>query len=155
MSQTSKHGDDLEGLLAGLVGLMFVLALTAVAYFLIAGSAPRGLDDLNWRKDIYSIACIGPLGLFFFLYGLVGVVRGEIVVGWGTVRQVRTNLIGAGAFVASCSTALGGLLFLATIAIYFVPQVGLVIHPLGALLCGLLAPTLGWISGPIIRSLGY
>jgi hypothetical protein len=155
MTQSSKHEDDLEGLLAGLLGLFVVIALTAAAYFLIASSAPRGLDDLNWRQEIPTISCVGGLGLFFFLYGLVGVIWGKIVIGWGTVRQARTTLTGASAFVAGCSTAIGGLLFLAAIAIYFLPALGLVIHPLAALLCGLLATALGWIGGPIVRSLGY
>jgi hypothetical protein len=155
MSQRAKHDDDLEGLLAGLLGLIVVIGLTAVVYFLIAGSAPRDVDDLNWRKDPYSLGISGGFGLFLFLYGLVGVIRGRIVVGWGTLRQVHSTLTGAAAFVAACSTTLGSLLFLSIVAAYFVPGLGRVIHPLAALLSGLVFPALGWISGAILKSLGY
>jgi hypothetical protein len=151
MSQESKHEDDLEGLLVGLLGLILVIGVTAAAYYLIAGSAPREMKGIN----LPGISCIGVFGLFLFLYGLVGVIQGKIVIGWGTTVQVRTTLGGAGAFVAGTSTAIGGLLILAPIAVYFLPELIAVVHPLAALLCGLLAPVLGWISGPLIRALGY
>jgi hypothetical protein len=151
MSLASKNEDDFEETLVAILGLVLVLIITGIAYFLIATSAPREMNDV----DIRTVSCIGILGLFIFLYGLIGVIQGKIVVGWGTVHQVRTTLSGVSALVASGSTAIGGLLFLAPVAIYFFPELLQIIHPLAALLCGLFAPTLGWISGPIIRSLGY
>ena len=151
MSQKSKQDDDFEETLVGLLGLILVIVATGIVYYLIANSAPREMNGV----DIPTISCIGIFGLFLFLYGFVGVIQGKIVIGWGTINQVRTTLGGAGAFVASSSTTIGGLLILAPIAVYFVPELIQVIHPLAALLCGLAAPTLGWISGPIIRSLGY
>jgi hypothetical protein len=149
MSQETKNKDDLEEVLVTILGLLLVLTITGIAYFLIATSAPREMNDTNIR----TLGCVGIWGLFFFLYGMVGVIQGKIVVGWGTVNQVRTTLSGAGALVASGSTAIGGLLLLTPVALYFVPELLRIIHPLATLLCGLIAPVFGWIGGAIIHSL--
>ena len=109
------------------------------------------MDDFN----LPTAGCISIFGLILFLYGSMGIIQGTIVVGWGTMQQVRTRLVGPGAYVASSSTVIGGLLILAPVAIYFVPELIAYIHPLAALLCGLVAPVLGWICGPGIRRLGY
>ena len=151
MSQVSKQEDNLEGTLVGLLGLAIVIFVTGLAYYFIAGSAPSNMNDV----DLPTVSCVGIFGLGMFLYGSVGIIQGKIVIGWGTVNQVRTTLAGAGALVASSSTVIGGLLILAPVAIYFVPELISVVHPLAALLCGLVAPVVGWISGPIIRALGY
>ncbi|MBI5954046.1 MAG: hypothetical protein HY865_20510 [Chloroflexi bacterium] len=149
MAQETKNKGDFEEVLVAILGLILILVITGIAYFLIATSAPREMNDTNIRV----LSCVGIWGLFFFLYGLVGVIQGKIVVGWGTVNQVRTTLSGAGALVAGGSTAIGGLLLLTPVAIYFVPELLSIIHPLATLLCGLLAPLLGWIGGTIIHSM--
>ncbi|MBM3125610.1 MAG: hypothetical protein FJZ87_11175 [Chloroflexi bacterium] len=88
MSNNANPEDTPEALVVSLVGIILVLAIAGVAYYLIATSAPREFNDFN----LPLVNCIGIYGLFFFLYGLVGVIQGKIVVGWGTMRQVQTTL---------------------------------------------------------------
>jgi hypothetical protein len=156
MSQKSKQqDDDLEGLLVGLLGIILVMVATATVYFLIARSAPRELDEPTGHGDKIMGWVWLVFGTFFFLYGAVGVIRGKIGIGWGTYSQVRTILIGAGAFVSSVSTFIGGFLLLSTAAIYFYPSLIATLHPLATLLCGFVSIILGWACGPILRAIGY
>ncbi len=163
MTQTSRNPiskpvrkvDELEALLAGILGLGIVLAGTSVVYFLILSSAPWDTNDTSPSGVHLGLWVGGILGTMFFIWGAVGVLQGKIIVGWGTYNQVRTTIAGAGAFVASISTALGGVLILSTAAISLLPEVGSVIHPLAALLSGFVCIVLGWICGLIVRALGY
>jgi hypothetical protein len=163
MAQTSRNiiskppqkASELEVILAGILGLALVIVGTVVVYYLISNSAPWDTDDVTKGGVHMGLWVGGILGTMFFIWGAVGVLTGKIVVGWGTVNQVRTTVTGAGAFVASIGTILGGVLFLSNAVISLIPEVGTFIHPLAALLSGFVSIILGWILGVIIRALGY
>jgi hypothetical protein len=163
MSQTSRNTspqpdrkvDELESLLAGILGMGLVILATGVAYYLIMTSAPWDTNDTTKGGVHIGLWVGGILGTMFLLWGAVGILKGEIVVGWGTYNQVRTTIKGAGAFIASFSTALGGVLFLCVAAVSLIPEVGTIIHPLGAMLSAFVTIFGGWICGLIVRSLGY
>lgn len=163
MAQTSQNRvskppqkvNELESILAGILGLGIVIVGTVVVYYLISSSAPWDTNDVTKGGVHIGLWVGGILGTMFFIWGAVGVLTGKIVVGWGTVNQVRTTVTGAGAFVASIATLLGGVMFLSNAAISLVPDVGTYIHPLAALLSGFVIIILGWIFGAIVRALGY
>ncbi len=163
MNQTSRNtitkppqkASELETILAGILGLGLVIVGTVVVYYLISTSAPWDTNDVTKGGVHIGLWVGGILGMMFFIWGAIGVLTGNIVVGWGTVNQVRTTVTGAGAFVASIATVLGGVLFLTIAAISLVPEVGIFIHPLAALLSGFVSIILGWIFGVVVRALGY
>jgi len=153
--QPVRKVDPLEGLLAGIMGMGLVILATGIVYYLIMTSAPWDTNDTTKGGVHIGLWVGGILGTMFFLWGAFGILKGEIVVGWGTYSQVRTTIKGAGAFIASFSTALGGVLFLSVAAISLMPEVGTIIHPLGAMLSAFVTIFGGWICGLIVRSLGY
>jgi hypothetical protein len=156
MSQKLKQEEGLEGTLLAVLALMLVISATAAVYFLIARSAPNEIGTPEWDKAQLVRWIWTVFGTFFFLYGIVGVIREKIAVGWGGIcYRVTTFLEGASAFTAGTGTALGGLLMLATAAVYFYPALGGIIHSLATLICGFASIFLSWICGLIIRALGY
>ena len=155
VSQPARKEDDLEALLIGILGMALVMVATGVVYYLISISAPRSLDDPSTSNVHFGLWMGGIFGPFFFIFGVVGVLRGKIGVGWGTYSGIRTILSGAGAFVAGATTALGGVLFISTAVVDLMPEAGTIIHALAALLSGIVSILLGWLCGVIIRGLGY
>ena len=109
MSQKSKQDDDLEGLLVSLFGVILVMVATAGVYFLIVRSASGGFDRPISNKVQFWDWVWGIFGILFFLYGVVGVVRGKINVGWSRYSyQIYATLDGAGALVASAGCSVSG-----------------------------------------------
>ena len=157
MAQASKHEDDLEGLVMGLLGLVLVLIVTGGAYFFISQAITPGTSlSVNRNSDLVMGWIWVGFGCGFFLYGAVGVIREKIGVGWGNVYwQVRTTLSGSSAFVAGSGTAVGGLLMLSTSAAYFYSEVSQYFSPFAALLCGFLSIFFSWAVGAILHKLGY
>jgi hypothetical protein len=156
VSQPAQKEDDLESLLVGILGIALVIVATGAAYYFISNSAPRSIDDAS-TSNIHTAVWIGGIfGSFFFIYGVIGVLRGKMGVGWGpSYARASTVLTGAGAFEASVATSLGGVLFMVAALIDLVPEVGIFIHGLAILLSGFVAILLGWLCGVIIRGVGY
>jgi hypothetical protein len=155
MAKADRKEDSLEALLVGVIGMILVIVAAGFAYYFISISSPRSLDDPSMSNVHYGLWIGGIFGTFFLIYGMVGVLRGRIGVGWGSMSQVRTILSGAGGFVASTTTAIGGFLFLTTAVIDLIPEVGTMIHALAALLSGFVSILLGWLCGVIVREFGY
>jgi hypothetical protein len=155
VSKPARKVDELESLLIGVLGIALVMFATGIAYYLISSSAPWSTDDRTPSGFHIGLWTGGILGLMFFIWGAVGILQGKIVVGWGTYNQVRTTITGAGAYIGSVCTAIGGVLFLSTAVISLMPEVGTIIHALAALLSAFVAIILGWICALIVRSLGY
>jgi hypothetical protein len=155
MAKADRKEDSFEGLLVGVIGMILVIVATGVAYYFISISTPRSLDDPSTSNVHFGLWIGGIFGTFFLIYGMVGVLRGRIGVGWGSMTQVRTILTGAGGFVASTTTAIGGFLFLTTAAIDLIPEVGAIIHANAALLSGFVSIILGFLCGVVVREIGY
>ena len=156
MSQKVKQEDSVEGLLVSILGIVIVLGVTALVYFGAASVIPNNSSASDMPNDPITKWIWLALGGGFFLYGVVGTIREKIGVGWGTgYNQVRTVLEGTSAIVSGVGTTIGGLLMLVTTGIIFYPSLSAVFHPFASLICGFVAVILGWVSGLIIRSLGY
>jgi hypothetical protein len=156
MSQKVKQKDDLEGLLVSILGIAIVLGVTALIYFGAAYAIPNNSGASDMPNDPITKWIWLALGGGFFLYGVVGAIREKIGVGWGTgYNQVSTVLEGTSAIVSGVGTTIGGLLMLATTGIIFYPSLSAIFHPFASLICGFVAVILGWVSGLIIRALGY
>jgi hypothetical protein len=152
----ARKADELEALLVGILGVALVMVAIGVAYYLISKAAPPGIGGASTSNVHTGLWIGGIFGPFFFIYGAVGVLRGRIGVGSGPwYAKASTVLNGAGAFVASVSTALGGVLFMVTAAISLIPELTSFIHELAILLSGFVSILLGWLCGVIVRELGY
>jgi hypothetical protein len=156
MSEKAKPGDDLEGMLASILGILVVLGGTAIIYFWAARSIPNNFSASDVPNDPITKWIWLALGGFFFFYGVVGTIREKIGVGWGTgYNQVSTILEGTSAIVSGIGTTVGGLLMLATTALFFYPSLAAIFHPFATLICEFVSIILGWVCGPIIRAMGY
>ena len=156
MSQKVKQEDDLEGMLVSILGITIVLGATALIYFGAANAIPNKAGPSDMPNDPITKWIWLALGGGFLLYGVVGTIREKIGIGWGAgYNQVTTVLEGTSAMVAGVGTTIGGLFMLATTGIIFYPSLSAIFHPFASLICGFVAVILGWVSGLIIRSLGY
>lgn len=156
MSHNTKQQNELQGMLVSLLGIIVIVAATALIYFIIARLAPGETNTLDLQKDPLTKWLWLAFGTLFFIYGIVGALMERIEVGWrGNSIRVTTVLEGVSAFITGIGTMIGGLMMLITAAFYFVPSLTTIFHPFATLACGFVAVIISWILGPSIRTLGY
>ena len=154
MSKASQQENELQSTLISLLGLVPVILVTTIVFILIARLDPGSPKPITRNGEIFMASIWGGLSLLFLYIGLSGLIRGETVVGWGnTLYQVRTTLTGAGAFVASSGTAIGGLLLVVASLMSFYPHLGPETYQLAAVVGWLVSTFLSWLIGFIIKSL--
>lgn len=143
-------------MLVSLLGIIVIVAATALIYFIIARLAPDETNTLDLQKDPLTKWLWLAFGTLFFIYGIVGALMERIEVGWrGNSIRVTTVLEGVSAFITGIGTMIGGLMMLITAAFYFIPSLTAIFHPFATLACGFVAVIISWILGPSIRTLGY
>lgn len=154
MEKESQQENELQSALIGLLGLVPVLLAVIIIFVLMAGQAPGKPSLPNRNAEIFMGSIWGGFSLLFLYIGVSGLIRGETVVGWGNaLYQVRTTLTGAGAFVASSGTTIGGLMLVAASLMSYYPKLASEAYQLAAVINWLVATFLSWLIGFIIKSL--